>query len=84
MTLARYGIDDREAVRFKSATGGRWIPGTALRIEDDGSLGIRDRKGAWRAIPIERVEVQTRGRRGAKKWEPLVERASRTEQLRLL
>jgi hypothetical protein len=82
--LARYGVETGEPVRFKDVTGGRWQLGVALRVEDDGSLGIRDRKGAWRAIAVERVEVQTRGRRGAKKWEPLVARASRTEQLRLL
>jgi hypothetical protein len=82
--LARYGVETGETVRFKTATSSRWQPGVALRIEDDGSLGIRDRKGAWRAIPVERVQVQTPGRRGAKRWEPLVNRASRTEQLRLL
>lgn len=82
--LARYGVETGEKVRFKEASGGRWHTGVALRVEQDGSLGIRDRKGAWRAIPIERIEVQTVGRRGARKWEPLVARATRTEQLRLL
>jgi hypothetical protein len=33
---------------------------------------------------MELVEVSVTGRRGAQIWEPVVERAARTEQLRLL
>ena len=57
---------------------------TVERVERDGSLGLRDEKGAARAIPMDLVEVAATGPRGARTWEPVVERASRTEQLRLL
>jgi len=53
-------------------------------VEKDGSLGLRDSKGASRAIPVELVEVETRGPRGARAWEPVTERAARNEQLKLL
>jgi hypothetical protein len=55
-----------------------------VRREDDGSLGVRDSKGALRAIPIELVEVRDKGPRGGVVWEPLAERAARSEQMKLL
>jgi hypothetical protein len=57
---------------------------TVERVERDGSLGLRDEKCAARAIPMDLVEVAATGPRGARTWEPVVERAARTEQLRLL
>lgn len=53
-------------------------------VEKDGSLGLRDDKGASRAIPVDLVEVETRGPRGARSWESVTERAARNEQLKLL
>ena len=53
------------------------------RREADGSLGVRDGKGSLRALPLDLVEVRTRGPRGGVLWEPLPERAARTEQLDL-
>ena len=58
------------------------LRGTAAR--GSGSIGLRDAKGAARALPVDRLEVRTTGPRGATTWEPLAERAARTEQMRLL
>ena len=55
-----------------------------VRRERDGSIGITDENGAARAIPMQLVQVRSRGPRGAKGWEPLLDRATRTEQLSLL
>jgi hypothetical protein len=71
-------------VRFRRQDGGRWHEGAAERIEVDGSLRVRDGKGAARALPFGLVEVRVVGPRGAVAWEPLVDVAARTEQLRLL
>jgi hypothetical protein len=70
-------------VRFRREPHDRWKPARVERIERDGSLGLRDEKGASRAIPAELVEVETRGRRGARLWEPVLVRAAREEQLSL-
>ncbi|MBA2282695.1 MAG: hypothetical protein H0W25_15910, partial [Acidimicrobiia bacterium] len=45
--------------------------------------GLRDGQGRARALPVERLEVRSVGRRGGHGWEPLAERAARTEQLDL-
>jgi hypothetical protein len=55
-----------------------------VRRERDGSVGLRDAKGAARAITIEHLQVRTTGPRGGTVWESLAERAARTEQLGLL
>jgi hypothetical protein len=82
--LAALGLAPGMRVRFRRRDGERWKRGTVERVERDGSLGLRDGRGAARAIPLELVEVETRGPRGAVVWEPAAERAARTEQLRLL
>lgn len=83
-SLEHLGLAPGTAVRFRRRATGRWRAATVERVERDGSLGLRDAKGAARAIPLELVEVLTTGPRGAKAWEPVTERAARTEQLRLL
>ena len=83
-SLAGLGLEPGDIVRFRRNPATRWRRGTVERVERDGSLGLRDDKGAARAIPLERVEVATIGPRGARTWEPVVIRAARTEQLRLL
>lgn len=70
-------------VRFRREPTDRWRFATVERVEKDGSLGLRDDKGASRAIPLELVEVEHRGPRGARTWEPVVDRAAREEQLGL-
>jgi hypothetical protein len=81
--LAVLGLQVGEAVRFRRRDGERWKDATVVRRESDGSLGVRDTKGALRALPLDRVEARTVGPRGATVWEPVPERAARTEQLGL-
>ena len=82
--LVALGLAAGMRVRFRRDPSDRWKLAVVERVEKDGSLGLRDGKGASRAIPIELVEVETRGPRGAKAWEPVTERAARNEQLKLL
>ena len=82
--LAALGLRPGDHVRFRRRYGGRWHEGAVERVECDGSIGLRDAKGAARALPLDRLEVRTTGPRGATTWEPCPERAARTEQMRLL
>ena len=82
--LAILGLAPGETVRWRSATGARWQTGTVARRERDGSIGVTDLRGLARSFPVERLEVACEGRRGGRRWEPLVERAARSEQMRLL
>lgn len=82
--LVALGLAPGMRVRFRRAPTDRWKLATIERVEKDGSLGLRDPKGASRAIPVELVEVETTGPRGAKTWEPVADRAARAEQLKLL
>jgi hypothetical protein len=82
--LEALGLSAGDKVRFRQRAGGRWREATVERREKDGSIGLRDAKGAARAITADRLEVRTTGPRGATAWEPVPERAARTEQLRLL
>ncbi|CAA9268830.1 MAG: hypothetical protein AVDCRST_MAG76-3258 [uncultured Acidimicrobiales bacterium] len=81
--LAAFGLRAGEAVRFRRANRGRWHPGRLERIERDGSIGVRDERGAARALPAELVEVAATGPKGGCTWEPLVERMTRGDQLEL-
>ena len=83
-SLESLGLSPGTPARFRRRDGSRWREAVVERVERDGSLGLRDRKGAARAIPLELVEVATTGPRGARTWEPAVDRAARAEQLRLL
>jgi hypothetical protein len=82
--LESLGLAPGMTVRFRRSGGTRWRTATVERVERDGSLGLRDAKGAARAIPLAMVEVATTGPRGARTWEPALERAARTEQMKLL
>ena len=81
--LVRLGLSAGMRVRFRREPTDRWQLARVECVERDGSLGLRDQKGGARAIPVELVEVQTRGPRGAKTWERVVDRAAREEQLQL-
>ena len=83
--LDQLGMHPGETIRWRRRPNERWQPGEVVGLERDGSLAIRDTKGAARAIPLALVEVGVPPRRrGAKPgWEPLLARAGRTEQLRL-
>ncbi len=82
-TLLEVGLHVGDRVRFRPRRNARWAEATVERREADGSVGVRDGRGAARALAIERLEVRTSGPRGARTWEPLVDRAARTEQLDL-
>jgi hypothetical protein len=83
VTLEQLGIRAGEAVRWRPKDGARWAVGSVTGVERDGSIGLTDGQGRARALPIERLEVRTSGPRGARTWEPLAERAARTEQMEL-
>ncbi|MDQ6616570.1 MAG: hypothetical protein M3083_17965 [Actinomycetota bacterium] len=82
--LTILGLTPGEQVRFRRDPGSRWQEAHVTRRERDGSVGLTDRRGAARALPVESIEVRCTGPRGGASWEPLTVRASRTEQLRLL
>jgi hypothetical protein len=81
--LVAIGLRPGDRVRFRRRDGGRWHEASVERREADGSVEVRDANGSSRAIAIDRLEVKTRGPRGAYTWEPLRERADRSEQLGL-
>lgn len=81
--LAAFGLRAGEVVRFRRGGRGRWHGGRLECIERDGSIGVRDEKGAARALRPDVVEVAATGPKGAARWEPLVERMTRGDQLEL-
>ena len=81
--LDRLGVRVGEVVRYRRRPAGRWCEGVVTGLERDGSLGLRDGDGRARALLPEAVEVRRPGRRGGTVWEPLVDRAGRSEQLAL-
>ena len=83
LEVERLGLHVGEKIRFLRADRVRWQDGAVVGVERDGSLGIRDTKGAWRAVPLADVIVRAEGSRGGRHWEPLLDRAARTEQLEL-
>jgi hypothetical protein len=82
--LLAVGLRSGDRVRFRRSEGGTWREATVERRERDGSVGVRDERGALRAIPVDRLQVRGTGRRGGVVWEPVAERAARDEQLGLL
>jgi len=82
--LAEIGLRPGDRVRFRRRATERWKEAVVERREKDGGIGLRDAKGAARSIAIEQIEVRDRGPRGGVTWEPLAERATRTEQMKLL
>lgn len=83
MTLEALGLRVGDQVRWRPRPGARWVEGTVTGRERDGSIGVRDPQGRARALTLDRLEVRSAGRRGARTWEPAPERAARTEQLGL-
>ena len=82
--LLAVGLRPGDRVRFRQREGASWKEGTVERRERDGSFGVRDERGAARAITIERLQVRTTGKRGGLVWEAVTDRAERDEQLGLL
>lgn len=81
--LAALGLAPGDRVRWHDRQSTRWREGRVVARERDGSVGVRDARGASRALRVERLEVRDRGPRGGVVWEPLPDRAARTEQLGL-
>jgi hypothetical protein len=79
--LVEVGLRPGDRVRWRRRDGGSWQEGTVERRERDGSVGVRDGRGAARALPLERLEVRGTGPRGGARWEPVADRAARDEQL---
>ena len=73
-----------DRVRFRKRERGSWTEARVEQRERDGSVGVRDERGALRAIPVDRLQVRGTGKRGGVVWEPVRERAERDEQLGLL
>ena len=79
--LLALGLRPGDRVRFRRRDGGSWQEARVERRERDGSVGVRDGRGAARAIPVDRLEVRGAGPRGGVIWEPVAKRAERDEQL---
>jgi hypothetical protein len=82
-SLLDLGLHPGDVVRFRPRPTARWQEARVERRERDGSIGVRDEKGAARALPVDRLEVPTLGPRGAQLWEPLADRVDRDVQLDL-
>jgi len=81
--LAALGLVAGDRVRWRDRPGARWREGRVEARERDGSVAVRDERGASRALRHERLDVAARGPRGAATWEPVADRAARAEQLGL-
>jgi hypothetical protein len=79
--LLEIGLRPGDRVRFRRSESGAWKEGTVERRERDGSVGVRDERGAARAIPVERLQVRGTGPRGGRIWEDVTARVDRDEQL---
>jgi hypothetical protein len=79
-TLGQLSLEPGDRVRFRRAAGQRWQEAVVEARERDGSVALRDEKGASRSIRFELLEVyRKRNRTG--KWEPVTEQEH--EQLSL-
>ena len=82
--LEALGLAVGDTVRWRDRAGARHRQGTVRGRERDGSISVSEgARGASRALRVERLEVATRGPRGAARWESLAERAPREEQIPL-
>lgn len=79
--LLEVGLRQGDVVRYRKKDGGAWQEARVERRERDGSIGVRDDRGAARSLAVDRLQVRTTGRRGGVVWEPVAERADRDEQL---
>ena len=81
--LASLGLVAGDRVRWRDRRSSRWREGRVLGRERDGSVAVRDGRGASRALRPDRLEVRDRGPRGGVVWDRVPDRAARTEQLGL-
>jgi hypothetical protein len=82
--LVALGLRVGERVRFRRRVDERWKEAKLESVERDGSLAIRDAKGASRSMPVGRVQVRRTGPRGGTVWVPAAHLRDETEQLDLL
>lgn len=71
--LAELGLEIGQIVRYLGSSDRRYREGVVLRLERDGSIGLRDERGRARAIPADRIEVRVVGPRGGEQWLPLTD-----------
>lgn len=81
VALDDVGLQPGERVRWQRKAGGRWQEGVVVRREADGSIAVHDQDGAWRSLPVDRLETQGRNRRGGLRWQPVAVRAAGPHQL---
>ncbi len=62
--LVAVGLRPGDRVRFRRREGGAWHEATVERRERDGSIGVRDARGAARALTLDRLQVRATGPRG--------------------
>ena len=79
--LLEIGLRPGDRVRFRRGASGTWKEAVVERRERDGSVGVRDDRGAARAITVDRLQVRGTGPRGGAIWESVADRADRDEQL---
>lgn len=82
-SLREIGLARGEKVRWQRRTGGHWQIGVVIRREPDDSIAVHDPDGAWRSLPVDRLEVRAGMRRGRILWESLEKRIERAGQLEL-
>lgn len=71
-TLGQLSLAPGDRVRFRRAAGQHWQEALVEGRERDGSVALRDAKGASRFIRFDQLEVyRMRNRTG--RWEPVVE-----------
>ena len=71
-TLGQLSLAPGDRVRFRRAAGQRWQEAIVEGRERDGSVALRDAKGASRFIRFDQLEVyRMKNRTG--RWEPVVE-----------
>jgi hypothetical protein len=71
-TLGQLSLEVGDRVRFRRAAGQRWQEALVEGRERDGSVALRDEKGASRFIRFELLEVY-RVRNKAGRWEAVAE-----------
>ncbi len=79
-TLGQLSLEVGDRVRFRRAAGQHWQEATVEGRERDGSVALRDAKGASRCIRPDLLEV-CRITRGTTRWEQV--RETEWEQLSL-
>ena len=71
-TLGQLSLVPGDRVRFRRAAGQHWQEAIVEARERDGSVALRDEKGASRSIRFEQLEVY-RARNRTGRWEQVTE-----------